>query len=50
MTEPVKEEKKAEETKETKEDIAAKVSEAKDLACKKFFPAVGLTLSVGCKE
>jgi hypothetical protein len=46
----VTEEKKAEETKETKDDVAAKVSDAKDLACKKFFPAVGLTLSVGCKE
>jgi hypothetical protein len=47
VTETVKEEKK---TDETKEETVAKVSEAKDLGCKKFFPAVGLTLSVGCKE
>jgi hypothetical protein len=47
VPEPVAEEKK---TVESSEESAAKVSEAKDLPCKKFFPAVGLTLSVGCKE
>jgi hypothetical protein len=48
VIETVKEEKKAEETKE--ETSSPKVSELKDLACKKFIPAVGLTVSVGCKD
>jgi hypothetical protein len=45
VVETVKEEKKAEETK-----AESKVSEAKDLGCKKFIPAVGFTVSVGCKD
>jgi predicted membrane-bound mannosyltransferase len=46
VTEPAKETK----VEATKDESAGKVSQAKDLACKKFIPAVGLTVSVGCKD
>ena len=38
-------------TEEPNEDkSSSKVSELKKLGCKKFIPAVGLTVSIGCKD
>ncbi len=35
---------------ETKKEEATKTAEARDVGCKKFIPAIGVTVSVGCNK